>query len=436
MASLTTDAHGGRRVQFIDTNSKRRSLRLGQIPLKNAEAALVHIEALVAAKAAGASPDPKTALWAKEISGALHERLARVGLLPPRQEASISVTKMFERYFAILAIKASTLRTYTTARKRIEDHFGADRPLTTITPEDAHAFKRAMKMAGYAQATISKSIKVARQLFRRGVKQKLVESNPFTEIPAGSQTNATRLRFIPRETIERVMAVCPDNEWRLLIALSRFGGLRCPSEHLVLRWEDVDWDRQRITIRSPKTEANENQETRVIPLFPELIPYLRQAQAEAPVGARYVMTERYRRTDGYGRTGLNLGTQFKRIIRQAGLEPWPRVWHNLRATRQTELAERFPLHVVCAWLGNTSTVAAQSYLIVRDEDFTSAREGEHSERVVQNAAQQGAEMHRSEPQHGPTQKRQVPDLQALATLCDAVQIPKMTPMGFEPMSHP
>src|SRR5690606_29543204 len=36
---------------------------------------------------------------------------------------------------------------------------------------------------------------------------------------------------------------------------------------------------------------------------------------------------------------------------------WPRVFQNLRSSRQTELAERYPMHVVCAWMGNTQAVA-------------------------------------------------------------------------------
>lgn len=436
MASLSNEAHGGRRVQFIDMNGKRRGVRLGKITLKNAEAILVRIDALIAAKAAGAVSDPQTALWTKEIGDVLHERLARVGLVPPRQGARITLSQMFERYFGSLAIKASTLRTYVTARRRIEEHFGKDRLIADISAEDAQGFKRAMKELGYAQATTSKSIKVARQLFHCAVKLKIVGESPFADVPAGSQTNTTRLRFVPKDIIERVMAVCPDDDWRLLIALSRFGGLRCPSEHLALKWENVDWERGRITVNSPKTEASENQETRTIPLFPELVPYLQQARLKAPAGTRFVMSERFRRTDGHGRSNINLGTQFKRIVRRAGLEPWPRVWHNLRASRQTELTERFPLHVVCGWLGNTTTVAAQSYLSVREADYETARASTSSAKAVQNPVQQAAETTRIEQKPDQVQKPQVPENQALATLCDTVQKPKMTPMGFEPMSHP
>ena len=44
----------------------------------------------------------------------------------------------------------------------------------------------------------------------------------------------------------------------------------------------------------------------------------------------------------------------------------------LRSTRETELAEQFPIHVVCAWLGNSQAVAKKHYLQVTDEHFKQA----------------------------------------------------------------
>jgi hypothetical protein len=56
-----------------------------------------------------------------------------------------------------------------------------------------------------------------------------------------------------------------------------------------------------------------------------------------------------------------------KIIRHAGLTPWPKLFQNLRSSRQTEFAESFPSHVVCAWIGNSETVAAKHYLQVTDD---------------------------------------------------------------------
>jgi hypothetical protein len=68
----------------------------------------------------------------------------------------------------------------------------------------------------------------------------------------------------------------------------------------------------------------------------------------------------------------NLRTELNRIIKRAGLSPWPKLFHNLRASRETELAALYPIHVVCAWIGNTEMIAAKHYLQVTEADFERA----------------------------------------------------------------
>lgn len=54
-----------------------------------------------------------------------------------------------------------------------------------------------------------------------------------------------------------------------------------------------------------------------------------------------------------------------RIIHQAGVTEWPKLFQNLRSTRQTELEEDFPSHVVCQWTDTREKVARSHYLLVR-----------------------------------------------------------------------
>ena len=65
--------------------------------------------------------------------------------------------------------------------------------------------------------------------------------------------NRDRDFYVTREMAEKVLQACPDAEWRLLFALARIGGFRCPSEHQSLRLDDVDWNTKRIYNDSPKT---------------------------------------------------------------------------------------------------------------------------------------------------------------------------------------
>jgi len=54
------------------------------------------------------------------------------------------------------------------------------------------------------------------------------------------------------------------------------------------------------------------------------------------------------------------------------MEAWPRLFHALRASRETELAAEYPIHVVTAWLGNTPRIAMKHYLMATESDFQRA----------------------------------------------------------------
>lgn len=136
--------------------------------------------------------------------------------------------------------------------------------------------------------------------------------------------------------------------------------------HLALTWDDVDWEPGKVRVPSPKTEHHERGDCRYIPIFPELRPYLDEVYRQAEDGAVSVIT-RYRHANA------NLRTPLLRIIKRAGLKPWPKLFQNLRSTRETELCESFPLHVVTAWIGNTASVAAKHYLQVTEDHFQTAQ---------------------------------------------------------------
>ena len=60
MASITTEAIGRRLVQFRGTEGKRRSVRLGVVPQKIADAIKRRVELILAAKFAGVAVDDET----------------------------------------------------------------------------------------------------------------------------------------------------------------------------------------------------------------------------------------------------------------------------------------------------------------------------------------------------------------------------------------
>ena len=148
----------------------------------------------------------------------------------------------------------------------------------------------------------------------------------------------------------------------------------------------------------------------------------------APDGTEYVVDSKFRKA-AMGKAGwlnANLRTTFGKIVRRAGLEPWPRLFHNLRASRETELVERYPVQVVKSWLGNTPSVAMRHYLMTTDAHFEAAVKGEPK------AAQQAHASGSNTSQAQPTAHEKTPDLPGYASACDSTQASKVAGAGFEP----
>ena len=325
---------------------------------------------------------PETSQWVSDREDELYRKLAKHGLVTPRAEAASSTLAAFlDRYIeGRTDVKPNTRAHLKRARNNLVDYFGAEKPLSEITPGDTDEF-RVRLLQTLADNTVRRVCGRAKQFFRAAVRKRLIAESPFADMKGtGVRANKSREHFVTREVAEKVLAACPDPEWQLLFASAAMAD-RCPSEHLALCWSDVDWDLGRITVRSPKTEHHAGKEFRTIPLFPELRLELQKVAdkvnpgKDTPLSAPIITRYRDRNS--------NLRTQLERIIRKADLKPWPKLFQNLRATRETELAEEFPIHVVCDWIGNTQAVATKHYLQTTDEHFARATEKAHKKRSSQ-----------------------------------------------------
>lgn len=369
MASIAHDKQTKtRRIGFTTPDGKRKTLRLGKTPKKDAEAVRVKVESLLTSRITGQPVEPETARWIATLGDTLHDKLAHAGLIDARSTATLG--PFIDDYIRRRSdVKPTTITTYQRARRYLIRYFGEHRDLRTINPGDADDWRLDMLARGLADNTVRKSCSIAKQFARAAMRKKLIDANPFADLSGNVKANRTRDYFITRAEAAAVLEHCPDAEWRVMFALARFAGLRTPSETLRLRWADIDWGDDsgggRFTVTSPKTEHHEGKESRIVPLFPDLLPHLREAFEQADDGAEYVVTR-------YRDSSQNLRTQLHRIIKRAGLEPWPKLWHNLRATCETELAEHYPAHVACAWIGNSVQVAAQHYLQVTDDHYIEA----------------------------------------------------------------
>lgn len=381
MASIGHEGKTRRVLVVID--GKRHTIRLGEVTRRDAEAVCRHVEALVSSKASGQPIEPATAAWLPTISDKLHKRIAKAGLIAPRERArAVKLGAFMADYISQRAdIKGQTSENLRQAERHLLEYFGPDRDMASITPGDADAFynwmitdakrqsghgknKGRRTGAGLATATARRHAGRGRQFYRAAIRRELVHRNPFDGLSCTVRENRDKARFIDIPTTNRILEVC-DEQWKLIVLLCRYAGVRCPSEITPLTWDAIDFEKNIITLISPKTAHIDGMGQRIIPLWPELRGPLLAAFNAAPEGSTHVITLPKA-------TRTNLRTQFMRILRRAGVAPWPRPFHNMRSSRQTELCERFPIHVVCQWMGNSVAVASRHYLQVTDAHLEAA----------------------------------------------------------------
>ena len=388
MATIGNDPNGRKRVLFFDVDGKRKTIRLGKVSKRQAETIKTRVELLIAAKITGTAPDDETSRWIADCDERLRDKLAAVGLIdvPTRFTLAVFLDSHLAKRQSLVDVgklSARTLGIDRLTRDCLCDHFGPDKLLSDIGEGDAWDFRnwllacggRPIKRCGpetvvrertpLDEPTVRKRCSIASRFFADAMRRDLIRRNPFAMVPKSSMAT-DKLSFISEADAYKVLAKLPNTQWKLLFALSRWGGLRVGSEVRLLAWADIHWDEGKITVHSPKTKRHAGHEKRTIPLFPELAPLLADRFAEGAKGDAFVLPMLVDRTDA------SLRDTLIRAIEDAGLTVWPRLWHNLRSSRQTDLEDRFKPKVVCSWLGNSEMISRKHYIQVTGQDYAKA----------------------------------------------------------------
>jgi len=366
MASLTYK-DGKATIQVDGPDGKRHSIRLGNCNKRQAISAKMNIENLLSSRNTGGELKQSTSEWVGCLPYIIRRRIERAGLIGPREGGNCpTVEQWFKNYIAgRMDAKPATIIKFGQIQKKVADFFGCNKRLNEVNAGDAEDFRNHLKNGGLSEGSTRRLCGLAKQVFGKSLKKKMIGENPFADIRCANIADSTRFFFVTKEAAQAVFDACPDNEWRLIFALCRYGALRCPSEVLRLTWGDIDWENNKFTVHACKTEHHEGGGIRIVPIFPELLPYLRDCFEQADPGSEYCINR-------YRNPGQNLRTQFERIILKAGLTPWEKLFVNLRSTRVTELNETFPSHVVAAWAGHSEAVEKKHYLQVTEDHFKKA----------------------------------------------------------------
>lgn len=369
MATLTTNKTGktaGYNIQWTE-KGRRNTIYLGgrKYTKKTAERLNEVVETMLYMRRNGiAVPDKKTEQWIQNADERIQEKLAKFGFITfikPRTCKELWDTFLQHK----TDIKESSRVLYENCRSTFFATFSKTETLDKLTPDRLVEWKLSL-LNQYAPATAAGRLKVAKIVLNWAVEQGWIANNPMQNIPIGSFINRAKDRTITMEEYGKLLDACPNQEWRVIIALARIGGLRCPSELKDLRWRDVNWEQDRFLVHASKTECHAGKEERIVPLFHEL-------RAELD---RYFLSDATERNEfviqNWQGSRWVLHTGIQQIACNAGLGTLVRPFDNMRMSRSNEVLRRFGEVKESLWIGHSAKVMKNHYFSMSDTDFAEA----------------------------------------------------------------
>jgi integrase len=380
MATLYMDKAGGHGIKFIADDGIRKTLFLGKKYSKKTATKLEEIiEELVKCRNNHRDPNKQVRAYLEEAPVAIREKLAKVGLitLPKRRTLDGFLTDYAKER---TDWKDGTLAAFNTSKKQMLKFFGKDTQIEKISVDDAVKFRIELKK-DYSEATVAKIIRHCRQVFTLARRRKMIADNPFETVPTGSQRNPERLYFVTMEEYRQLLEGCTNAKQRLIIALARIGGLRCPSELCGLRWSEILWTEKMFWVHSPKTSHHNGKGKRRVPLFPELELRFQEFYNTLPAGCDDLVFPERSDIPPIISPKKSLASWINKVAERAGMKLWEKPFQNCRSSRDTELRKTYPEYLVNMWIGHTQQVAEAHYTQVLPSDFIDAFNSEKLDAV-------------------------------------------------------
>lgn len=359
MATINRRPNKHKWIQFT-YKKKRRTLRLGKTTESQALDAKRNVESLLLCLELDQPITKSIAGWILGLTGVIRKRLQKIGLIESDNEMPLeTLCKYVEAEY-----ENGNKKTYENIQRaitKLKDYFGS-RSIASFTIGDADEFRRHLEAVPYKPSYVSTLMKRSARIFNISIRKGWLEKNPFEGQKGLIDTDTSRQEFVSQELIQRVVDNLHDDPmWQAIVMLIRFGGVRAPMEALYLKWQHFDF---KAEFPYFKVFCSKTKVQRTTPIFPEMTPYLLKWKLKSG-SSEHVITK-HRNSD------KALYSALKKRLSRMKIKPWEKLFINLRSSRETELVEEFPIHVVTAWLGNSPAVAKKHYLQVRDDHFRRA----------------------------------------------------------------
>ncbi len=323
----------------------------------------------------------------REAQAYLTRKLRERDLGRDLEGAKINLNEYLDRWLETAVkprVRAKTCQDYEgMLRRYVRPNLG-ERVLAAMRPLDLQTTYQEMIERGLSARTIRYTHVVLKSALQQALRWHLLLENPADGIKLPQQPRR-EMRVLTSEQARVFLKRALATPHGPVLAVALTTGMR-PSEYLGLRWQDVNWERQTISVvRSLRrlngrwcfAETKRSRSRRVIKLQNWIVALLRElpttrtADNSCPEANDLVFKTRW----GHPINADSLAKHFKSILEAAGL---PRIrLYDLRHTAATlALAAGVPPKVVSEQLGHASaafTLDTYAHVLPHIQDEAAAR---------------------------------------------------------------
>jgi integrase len=241
--------------------------------------------------------------------------------------------------------------------------------LDRITPFEVERFKQKRLKDGLKKSSINREIGLLKSMLRTAMEWELTSRNGAKEAKLFKLDDPLSDRVLSYEEERKLLAACDEPELRCraphlksIVLVALYTGLR-RGEILRLRWADIDFQQNVLTVQKAKTKSGRGRRVNLNSMLGETLRLLREAQESEWV---FPSPKRFQTL---GKPEKHIGdvkNAFRRAVRLSGIEPI--TFHQLRHTFCSRLADAgVPLPVIQDLAGHASITMTRRYTHPADE---------------------------------------------------------------------
>lgn len=292
-------------------------------------------------------------------------------LVERRKELTFTLGDLCKKYQQVFANQASMKTTKRYYLEKFKKHWGDDTRLAYITYYELEKYRNDLQATPIRQGkprtvrAVNVEMSVLRHMFVKARSWGLVAHNPFNDGESLKlKGENVRNRFLDENEIRALLQATghvPKNRkepaalhLRPIIEAAIHLGTRAGKEILGLKWDDVDFESQRIRVTRGKTGRVD-----YVPMNEDLRSLFRDLRLKSASSKGHVFTYK-------GKPVRSVRRAFKTACEKAGIEDFR--FHDLRHTCASHLIMRgASLKEVQEHLGHTNIATTNRYLHLTEE---------------------------------------------------------------------